>query len=277
MGAVSPAMIKELRDKTGLGLKKCKEALVETGGDVEKAVESLRKAGMASAEKRMDRTTSQGSVFPYISEDGKKGALVALSCETDFVAKTDDFKALGLKLAKHCAENSLSGAEALAEASIDGVSVGDMIKEHIAKLGENLNAGKVSSFSASGKLFDYVHGEGALLGVMLEIDGADDGATEIGKDLCMHIAASAPVYTNKDEVPAEILEKEKDIYREQITGKPENVIEKILTGKMNKFYQENCLEDQTFIKDDKKSVAKILSEANSSYKIKTFARFQIGA
>lgn len=277
MGAVSPAMIKELRDKTGLGLKKCKEALVESDGDVEKAVESLRKAGMASAEKRMDRTTSQGSVFPYISEDGKSGALVALSCETDFVAKTDDFKALGLKLAKHCAENGLSSPEALAEASIDGVAVGDLIKEHIAKLGENLNAGQVSSFSANGRLFEYVHGEGALLGVMLDLDGADDSATDIGKDLCMHIAASAPVYASKDEVPADILEKEKDIYREQITGKPDNVVEKILMGKMNKFYQENCLEDQTFIKDDKKSVAKILSEANSAYKIKAFARFQIGA
>jgi elongation factor Ts len=277
MGAVTPLMIKELRDKTGLGLKKCKEALVESDGDIEKAIESLRKAGMASAEKRMDRTTSQGSVFPYISVDGKTGALVALGCETDFVAKTDDFKALGLKLAKHCAESSLSCPEALADSSIGGVAVGDLIKEHIAKLGENLNASQVACFSTSGCLFDYVHGEGALLGVMLEIEGADDGAKEIGKDLCMHIAASAPIYTSRNEVPADVLDKEKEIYREQITGKPADVVEKILMGKLNKFYQDNCLVDQTFIKDDKKTVAKVLSEAGSSYKVKGFARFQIGA
>lgn len=277
MANVTPAMIKELRDKTGLGLKKCKEALVENEGNVEKAIESLRKAGMASAEKRMDRSTSQGSVFPFISEDGSKGALIELACETDFVAKTDDFKALGNKLAQYAAENGIKDAAELNAASIDGTPVSDLLKEHIAKLGENLNAGKAASFQSSGRLYQYVHGEGALLGVMLSIEAGDDASDAIGKDICMHIAASAPVYTSRDEVPADILEKEKDIYREQMKDKPADVVEKILMGKLNKFYQDNCLADQAFIKDDKKSVAKVLAEAGKSYKIAGFARHQIGA
>lgn len=277
MADITPALIKELRDKTGLGLKKCKEALVENDGNVEKAIEAMRKAGMASAEKRMDRTTSQGSVFPYISEDGTKGGIIELACETDFVAKTADFKALGNKLAKFVGDNGIKTPEELNAASIDGSPVGDILKEHIAKLGENLNAGKASSYVSTGRLYQYVHGEGALLGVLLDIEGGNDASDAVGKDICMHIAACAPVFTTRDEVPSELLEKEKDIYREQMKDKPADVVEKILLGKLNKFYQDNCLADQTFIKDDKKSVAKILTEAGKEYKLKGFSRFQIGA
>jgi elongation factor Ts len=277
MADITPALIKELRDKTGLGLKKCKEALVQNDGNVEKAIEEMRKAGMASAEKRMDRTTSQGSVFPFISEDGSKGGIVELACETDFVAKTEDFKALGNKLAQFVAENGIADAAALNAASIDGTPVSDLLKEHIAKLGENLNANNAKSFVSSGRLYKYVHGEGALLGVMVDIEGGNDGSDAVGKDLGMHIAASAPVYTSREEVPADVLEKEKDIYREQMKDKPADVVEKIIMGKLNKFYQENVLADQVFIKDDKKSVAKILGEAGKEYKLKAFARYQIGA
>jgi elongation factor Ts len=267
-------MIKELRDKTGLGLKKCKEALVESNGDVELAVEALRKSGMASAEKRMGRTTSQGSVFTHISECGKKGGIVAVACVTDFVAKTDNFKNFGNLLAKFTAENGVADADALKGSSIDGSSVEDLIKEHISKLGENVNISNAASFSTEGQLFQYIHGEGALLGVMVESDG--EISEGLGKDIGMHIAASMPLYVKRDEVPSEIVEKEKDIYREQITGKPDDVVEKILLGKINKFYQENCLLDQVFVKDDKKSVAKILKEAGSA-SVKSFSRFQIGA
>ena len=277
MADITPALIKELRDKTGLGLKKCKEALVQNDGNVEKAIEEMRKAGMASAEKRIDRTTSQGSVFPFISEDGSKGGIVELACETDFVAKTEDFKALGNKLAQFVAENGIADAAALNAASIDGTPVSDLLKEHIAKLGENLNANNAKSFVSSGRLYKYVHGEGALLGVMVDIEGGNDGSDAVGKDLGMHIAASAPVYTSREEVPADVLEKEKDIYREQMKDKPADVVEKIIMGKLNKFYQENVLADQVFIKDDKKSVAKILGEAGKEYKLKAFARYQIGA
>jgi elongation factor Ts len=275
--AISPALIKELRDKTGLGLKKCKEALVENDGDVEKAIVAMRKAGMASAEKRMDRSTTQGSVFPYISEDGSKGGIIELACETDFVAKTPDFKALGNKLAQHVAENGIKTAEELNAASIDGIPVGDLIKEHIAKLGENLNAGKASSFVSTGRLYQYIHGEGALLGVLLDIEGGNEASDAVGKDICMHIAASTPVYASRDEVAPELLEKEKDIYREQMKDKPAEVVEKIILGKLNKFYQDNCLAEQAFIKDDKKTVAKILTEAGKEYKLKGFSRYQIGA
>jgi elongation factor Ts len=272
--SVTPAMIKELRDKTGLGLKKCKEALVESGGDVDSAIDALRKAGMASAEKRMGRTTSQGSVFTFISDCGKKGAIVALACETDFVAKTDNFKGFGQRLAQFAAESGVGDAEGLKAASIDGESVEDMIKENISKLGENLNISNAASFTSEGQLYQYIHGEGALLGVMLESDG--ELSAELGKDIGMHIAASMPLYVKRDDVPADVVAKEKDIYREQMTGKPADVIEKILMGKINKFYQENCLLDQVFVKDDKKSVAKILKEAGSA-SVKNFSRFQIGA
>jgi elongation factor Ts len=277
MADITPAMIKELRDKTGLGLKKCKEALVESDGNIELAIEALRKSGMASAEKRMGRTTSQGSVFTYTSEDSKTGAIVELGCETDFVAKTADFKNLGLKLATFTATHGIANADALNAATIDGVPVSEIIKENISKLGENLSIKSVQCFKTSGRLYQYIHGEGALLGVMLNIEGADDHVDSLGKDICMHIAASMPIYLDRNSVPAEIIEKEKEIFREQMSDKPSEVVEKILVGKINKFYQDNCVIDQPFIKDDKKTVAKVLAEAGAKYKIASFARFQIGA
>ena len=182
MADITPAMIKELRDKTGLGLKKCKEALVESEGNIDLAIESLRKSGMASAEKRMGRTTSQGSVFAFTSPDNKSGSIVELACETDFVAKTAEFKNLGLKLATYSSAHCVNDAEALNNASIDGVPVSEIIKEHISKLGENLNIKNVKSFQSSGRLYQYIHGEGALLGVMLNLEGADDKADALGKD-----------------------------------------------------------------------------------------------
>ena len=277
MADITPAMIKELRDKTGLGLKKCKEALVESNGDIGLAIEELRKSGLASAEKRMGRTTSQGSVFTFATPDGKKGAIIELACETDFVAKTADFKNLGSKLAAFVAHQGIKDAETLNASNIDGVPVMEIIKAHISKLGENLNVNNAKSFQTVGRLFQYIHGEGALLGVMLDIEGADDKVDVLGKDLCMHIAASLPIYLDRDNVPSAIIEKEKEIFREQMKDKPSDVVEKILVGKINKFYQDNCLVDQTFIKDEKRTVAKVIKDAGANYKLRSFARFQIGS
>ena len=277
MADITPAMIKELRDKTGLGLKKCKEALVESNGDIGLAIEELRKSGLASAEKRMGRTTNQGSVFTFTSPDGKKGGIVELACETDFVAKTADFKNLGIKLATFVALQGVKDAETLNSSNIDGAPVMETLKEHISKLGENLNINNVKSFQTSGRIFQYIHGEGALLGVMLDIEGADNKIEVLGKDLCMHIAASLPMYLDRDLVPPAVIEKEKEIFREQMKDKPSDVVEKILVGKINKFYQDNCLLDQTFIKDEKKTVAKVIKDAGANYKLRSFARFQIGS
>lgn len=195
MADVTPALIKELRDKTGIGLMKCKAALVESNGDIEKAIEQLRKSGLAAAEKRMGRSASEGTIFSYIHGNGKLGVMLELNCETDFVAKTDDFQ-------------------------------------------------------------------------------------QLGKDICMHIAAMDPKWVSADEVDTNVLEKEKEIYKEQIQGKPENVVEKIVEGKIKKFKEENCLLDQAFVKDDSQTIDAIIrgliAKLGENIKVAKFTRMELG-
>ncbi len=272
MAEVTALLIKEVREKTGMGLKKCKEALLFADGSVDLAIEELRKQGLAAAEKRADRSASQGVIFLKVSADKKAGALVELNCETDFVAKTDDFANLGEKLVSLTLEKQVSNADALSGTNLDGTSVDDTIKGVIAKMGENIRLGKVSYLSSEGSIFTYSHGTGSI-GVMLAVEGDVSGFEDVGKDLCMQIAAMSPEWLRPEEVPAAILAKEKEILAEQITGKPENVVEKIVEGRMRKFYAESCFLHQTFVKDDKKTVTDILGK---SRKATSFVRAELG-
>lgn len=271
MAEVTPALIKIVREKTGLGLLKCKTALLENGADPEKAIDALRKQGLASAEKRMGRATSQGIVFHLVSESGKIGALLELNCETDFVTKTDDFQNLGQGLVKLLAEKNPADAEAILAQSLNGSSAEDQIKGVIAKLGENIQVGKIARIETAGKVFSYIHGDGRI-GVLLALEGITDD--NLGKDVCMHIAACSPSFLNSNSIPAETIEREKAIYREQIKGKPENIVEKILEGKLVKFFSDECLDAQAFVKDDSVTVGNLVKKAGG--KLVAFSRVNLG-
>ena len=259
--------VKELRERTGAGIMDCKTALQETGGDMEKAIDYLRKKGVASAAKRAGREAKEGLVGTEIK--GTTAVIVEANCETDFVARTEDFRAL-LNLAM--AEVSLSGEGAIASGK-----VADRVAELSGKIGEKILVRRAKKIQASGgAIFSYVHAN-QKLGVLIELSGKDASKLAfLGKDLAMQVAASNPLCVTRDQVPAAALEREKAIYREEIKGKPENIVEKILAGKLEKFYQTNCLLEQAFIKDDKRSVKALMQESGSDIKIKQFVRFQLG-
>ncbi len=251
--------IKSLREKTGAGMMACKEALTASGGDVAGAVEYLRKKGMASAEKKAGRATGDGLVEAVLSPDRKHGAIAEINCETDFVAKTDQFKSLAASLAAWALEGK--------DGEISGDSLPDSkqaeIKEAIAKLGENIKFKRAYRLSAQqGIVESYIH-LGGKMGVLLKVEGQDGEALRaLAKELAMQVAAAAPLYVNRDQIPAEALEKEKEIYREQVRGqgKPEKVVENIVAGKVKKYYSEVCLMDQAYIKDPAKTVEMMSKE-----------------
>lgn len=253
--AISAAQVKDLREKTGAGMMDCKKALVESGGDEEKAVMYLREKGLSKAAKKAGRATSEGLVTPYVSEDGKTAVISELLCETDFVAKGDDFKAFAAALSEKIAglDVTTGSADDLPE---DVADVTDLI----AKLGENMGVGRFAKITTDGVIGVYVHSNNKL-GVIVELTGTDDVA--VAKDVAMHVAAMNPQCVSSDELPADVLEKEKALYLKQAMdeGKPENIAEKIVTGRLNKFYSEVCLIEQAFIKEDKKKVKDILGGA----------------
>ncbi len=264
--AITAAMVKELREKTGAGMMDCKKALVESDGDHEKAVVYLREKGLAKAAKKAGRATSEGVVGSFVSADGKTGALVELKCETDFVAKNEDFQAFAADLAKKVAEMDVTSGSA--EDLGDAADVTDLI----AKLGENMGVGRYAKLSSEGKLGLYIHSN-SKIGVLVDMTGGDD---QLGKDVAMQVAAVNPVCLVPDELPQDALEKEKAIYLKQAMdeGKPENIAEKIVIGRLNKYYKEVCLTEQPFIKEDKKSIKQLLKEKDAS--IGGFVRLALG-
>lgn len=263
--AISAAMVKALRDKTGAGMMDCKKALVESGGDEEKAIVFLREKGLAKAAKKAGRATSEGLVVVRIADDGKSASIVELKCETDFVAKNEDFKAFAEQLAE----------TALGMAATDGLQdlpeEAGNITDLIAKLGENMALGRYAKVEADGVIGAYVHSNSKLAALVM-LNGSDDEA--IAKDVAMQVAAVAPACVSPDQLPQDVLEKEKGIYLKQAMdeGKPENIAEKIVIGRLNKFYKEVCLMEQPFIKDDKKSIKNIIGDAE----IKGFIRLALG-
>ena len=273
---ITATMVKDLREKTGAGMMDCKKALTETNGDMEKAVEYLREKGITKAAKKSSRIAAEGLVFAYISEDGKTGAAVEVNSETDFVAKNEEFKSFVESVAKQVVVNNPTDVEALLnEESIDekGKKVSEVLVEKVAKIGENLSIRRFSRFETSDGLIEkYIHGDGKIA-VLVNMKNADK---ELAKDICMQIAATKPEYLNEAQVPSERLEKEMEILKAQAMneGKPEAIAEKIVQGRIGKFYSEICLVDQEFVKNPDMKVADLLKSKNAE--VVEFARLEKG-
>lgn len=277
MAEISAKAVKALREQTGAGMMDCKRALAESGGDVEKAVLVLRERGLAKAGKREGRATSEGVIA--ISLSGGTGGMVELGCETDFVARTDDFQALGASLAGAVAADAgIGSADALIEAQLDGQKVGDAVTAAIAKLGENVVVKRVARIEvAEGIVGGYVHA-GGKLGVLVGVSGPSDDRETVAKDIAMHVAAAdpSPVSVSRDGVSKELLDNEREVYRNQALkeGKPEKVLDRIVEGKLNKFVSDICLIEQPFVKDPDKSVGDLLKAGDLT--VTGFERFKLG-
>ena len=273
------ADVKNLREKTGCGMMDCKKALTETNGDFDKAMDFLREKGLATAEKKAGRIAAEGMVDILV--DGNVGAMVEVNSETDFVAKNEEFQELVKNIATQVIATNPADVDALlaSEFAGSGASIKDMLTEKIAKIGENMNLRRFARFD--GNVVGYIH-MGGRIGVMVNVECADfnDEAKEAARDVAMHIAAMNPAYLDEASVPAEDLEKEKHFILAQMkedpknANKPENILEKMLTGKINKFFEQNCVTKQAFVKDDSLSVEKFL--AAKGVKLVDFVRFEKG-
>jgi elongation factor Ts len=259
MAEISAKLVKELREKTGCGMMDCKKALKETDGDISEAIDVLRKSGIAKAEKKSGRTAKEGIIATKVTANGS--AAIELLCETDFVAKNDKFKAYANEILDKVLALDCDGdaAEQINEIEKDNLT------SMIATIGENMQIRRAARWN--GSCGAYIHG-GGRIGVMIELEGEEAPAT----DICMHIAAFNPMYICSKCIPEAIVEKEKEIHTAQLAGKPENMIEKIIIGKLAKWHKEVCLNDQPWIRDDKTSVSK----ANPNTKVKRFVRWQVG-
>jgi len=280
---ITAAMVNELRARTGAGLMDCKRALVETQGNAEAAIDFLRAKGLASAAKKADRESNDGLVVTAISEDKKQGAIVQISCETDFVAKTDDFKAFCQGIADHALANKPANMEELlSQTMANGNTVEHTLKEQIAKLGENMT-GRAAATLEADYINQYIH-IGGKVGVLLAMNtqkANEEAVATLAKDVCMHIAATSPAALNREEVDADLVAKEKEIAKQQAEGKPEAAQEKIITGKLEKFYAQSVLLEQPFVKNPdvtvKALVEQVSKEIGDEISIKAFYRFQVGA
>ena len=272
---ITASQVKDLREKTGAGMMDCKKVLTETDGDMEKAIELLRERGIAKAAKKSGRVAAEGLVEAYVTEDGKVGAIVEVNAETDFVAKNEEFKSFVLSVARQVVEkNPKDLDDLLAQESIaePGKTVKDVLTDKIAKIGENMNIRRFARFESEGLIEKYIHGDGKIA-VLVNMNG---GNHEVAKDVCMQIAAARPEFLNETSVPEDRLEKEKEILKAQTMneGKPEAIAEKIVQGRIRKFFEEVCLVDQVFVKDPNKKVSDLLKENNAE--VVEFARFEKG-
>ena len=270
---VTASLVKELREKTGAGMMDCKKVLTETDGDLEKAAELLRERGIAKAAKKSGRVAAEGVVEAYISEDGKIGAAVEVNSETDFVAKNEEFKTFVMDVAKQVVTNNPATVEELLaqpSLTVEGKTVNEVLIEKIATIGENMSIRRFARFETEGLVEKYIHGDGKIA-VLVNMTNANK---ELAKDVCMQIAAAKPEFLNRESVPAERVEKEKEILKAQTMneGKPEAIAEKIVMGRINKFYEEICLVDQAFVKDPSMKVSQVLKDAS----VVEFARFEKG-
>ena len=270
---ITASMVKELRTTTGAGMMDCKKALVEAGGDVAKAVDILREKGLSQAAKKASRIAAEGAVVSYIADNGKVGAVVEVNCETDFVGKNENFQELARSIAKHVVETNPTDVEALLASKMNDKTVKEIVTEAVANMGENISIRRFVRYeSKEGEVFSYIHGAGKI-GVLVEMKGTD---AELGKDISMQVAATNPSYMDRSEVSDEELEHEKNVLREQARneGKPDAIIEKMVLGRVNKYYKEVCLVDQPFIKDGDISISKLLKSKGAE--IVRFTRFQLG-
>jgi len=288
MTDISAAMVMKLRKMTGQGMMDCKRALQEANGDIEQAMDILRKKGLATLAKRAERETSEGLVVCKGSADGKTATIATLCCETDFVAKNDDFVATAQTLADYAlACSAEKGTENILETAVDGKKFSDILTETVSRTGEKTQVGDYAKYQLDGPglLSTYIHFN-EKVGTMVQIETSDNNVAaadvlkQTASDIAMHITATKPMALDKADIAPETIEREKSIFAEQVQNKPANIIEKIVEGKIRKFFAENCLLDQPFVKDDSKSVAQILTDAakqaGGEAKIKRFVRFEVG-
>ncbi|MEO0202776.1 MAG: translation elongation factor Ts [candidate division WOR-3 bacterium] len=283
MADIKPEVLRELRERTGAGLMDCKKALTEANGDIEKAVEILRKMGLAKIEKKLTKEARQGLIAHYLSEDRKLGILVELNCETDFVSATDEFKTLLNEILETIKQNKPKDLDELKSLKLrNGENVDDAIKLLISKVGENIVLRRFSIFqSDDGFIEIYVH-PGSMLASMVEIKPRNENLIQFSRDIAMQIAAMNPISVSESDFPQDLIEREKNIYREQAIseGKPEKVIDKIIEGKIKAFLSEKVLLNQQFIKDNTKTVMEYKKEfenqVGTPITILRFIRFKVG-
>ncbi|MCR5757175.1 MAG: translation elongation factor Ts [Selenomonas sp.] len=268
--AITAAMVKELREKTGAGMMDCKKALTATDGDAAKAVDWLREKGIAKAEKKAGRVAAEGAVGAFVAADGKTGCVVEINCETDFAAGNEQFKELLAKVAEHIVATKPADMDALNDSEIDGKKVSTLITEATATIGEKISLRRFACYETEGRLASYIH-MGGKIGVLVNLTGGDE---QLGKDIAMQIAAAAPMSVDRSGVDASALEHEKEVLRKQAEeeGKPANIIERMVEGRINKFYKEVCLNEQIFVKDSEKTIKDVLGDV----KVTEFTRFQLG-
>jgi len=274
--AISAKEVNELRKKTGAGLMDCKKALTETNGDLEAAIDLLRKKGAKVAELRAGRDANEGVVIAQTNEDATKGIILRLSCETDFVAKNQEFIDFAQSVADMALANDIKDLDSLMEAELDGTVIKDIMAEKIAAIGENVSLSKYEYITGAG-IVPYIHA-GYRIGVLVEVNAAvENGVNEIGRDVAMQVAAMNPVAVDKDQVPQETIDREMAIGREKALaeGKPENIVDKIAEGSVNKFLKENTLLNQPFVKDAKKTVAHALNESHNGLTVNSFSRVSL--
>ena len=273
--AITAALVKELRERTGAGMMECKKALVETNGDIEAAIELMRKSGQAKAAKKAGRIAAEGVVMISIADDGKRGVMVEINCETDFVAKDGNFGAFADAVAARALASEVADVDALVELPFEeggATSIAQAREALVAKIGENIQVRRLLRFDdVQGQLHSYRHG--VRIGVVVELAGGDE---TLGRDIAMHIAASSPLCVSADQVPSETLAKEREIFRAQAleSGKPENIVDKIIEGRVRKYMEEVTLLGQAFVKDPDMTVEKLLKQAGA--KVIRFARVEVG-
>jgi elongation factor Ts len=273
--AITASQVKELRERTGAGMMECKKALVEADGDIDAAIEQMRKSGQAKAAKKAGRIAAEGLISLSFNADNTQAAMVEVNCETDFVAKDENFTSFAKAVAERVLADGADDVDALMGLSLhegEDTTVNQAREALISKLGENMNVRRFASFQASsGTLVSYLHG--VRIGVVLELEG---GSEELGRDLAMHIAATNPVCLSEDQMPQELLDKEREIVTAQAneSGKPEAIVAKMVDGRMRKYLAENTLLGQAFVKDPDTTVEKLLK--SNSAKVIQFQRFEVG-
>ena len=274
--AITAAQVKELRERTGSGMMECKKALVDADGNMDTAIDALRKTGLAKADKKAGRIAAEGLIVVEVSDDGKHAAIVEVNCETDFVARKEDFQTFANAIAKRVLADNPADIDALLVLPLndgDAATVEDARKALIATIGENISVRRFERIEGKGNLSSYLHG--VRIGVVVDLEGGD---ATLGKDLTMHIAAHdpRPICVSEDQVPAEMIAKERDFFTEQAreSGKPDNIIEKMIEGRIRKYLGEITLLGQSFVKDPDQSVGKLLDSAGAS--VLDFYRLELG-
>ncbi len=269
--AITASLVKELRERTGSGMMECKKALVETDGDIEAAIEQMRKSGLAKADKKAGRVAAEGQVAIALSDDRKSAAMVEINSETDFVSKGDDFTGFANAVAERILADDPADMDAVNALEIDGEKADDRRKALVAKLGENIQMRRFVRMTTSGVIGAYRHGE--RIGVLVELDG---GSEELARDLAMHVAATKPSCVDESDVDEATVEKERDIFRAQAaeSGKPPEIVEKMIEGRIRKFLAETTLVGQPFVKDPDQTVGQLLKKEGA--KVVRFERMEVG-